>query len=60
MSNNAKQEPLAVSIKTAQNLTDLGSTKLYELIKTGELETVKVGTKRLIKYPSVKRLMGVE
>jgi hypothetical protein len=37
-------EPLTVRIPVAVRLTGIGRSKLYELIKSGDLETVKIGT----------------
>lgn len=40
----------------AYKLTGIGRSTLYELIKAGELETVKVGRSTFIRYASLKRL----
>jgi excisionase family DNA binding protein len=53
-------EPLSVSILTAREVSGLGNTKLYELIKTGRLESTRVGSKRLVNYASLKKLVGAE
>ena len=52
---SAKQEaqPLTITVKQALELSGLGLTKLYELINSGELETVFVGRRRLITYRSL-------
>lgn len=55
---NAREavRPLLESIpKTAQRL-DIGRTKTYELIKTGRLESVKIGKRRLVVVASTERL----
>lgn len=52
-------EPLTVRISTAVRLTGISRSRLYELIQTGELETVKVGRSTLIPYKSLKALTGV-
>lgn len=49
-------EPICVRIATAVKLTGIGRSTLYELIKAGELETVKVGRSTFIRYASLKRL----
>jgi excisionase family DNA binding protein len=49
-------EPLTVRIATAVQLTGISRSRLYELIETGELETVKVGRSTLIPYRSLKSL----
>jgi excisionase family DNA binding protein len=51
-------EPLTVRISTAVQLTGIIRSRLYELIQTGELETVKVGRSTLIPYRSLKALTG--
>lgn len=50
-------ERLTVRIPTAIELTGIGRTKLYELIRSGEIETVKVGRCTLIIAESLKRLI---
>lgn len=62
-SNNPKGgailiEPLTVRISTAVQLTGISRSRLYELIQSGELETVKVGRSTLIPYKSLKALTG--
>jgi excisionase family DNA binding protein len=51
-------EPLTVTVDGAKALTGLGKTKLYELIGEGKLETVKVGTRTLIKTKSIRQLVA--
>ena len=50
-------EPISVRIATAGKLTGIGRSTLYELISSGEIETVKVGRSTLIPYRSLKRLI---
>jgi hypothetical protein len=38
----------------------IGKTKLGELIAQHELETIRIGSRRLVKIASVRRLAGVE
>jgi excisionase family DNA binding protein len=49
-------EPLTVRISTAVQLTGLSRSRLYELIQSGDLETVKVGRATLIPFKSLKAL----
>lgn len=49
-------EPICVRIAAAVKLTGIGRSTLYELIKAGELETIKVGRSTFIRYASLKRL----
>jgi hypothetical protein len=51
-------KPLAVTIQTAQELIGIKNTKLWELIGVGALETVSVGRRRLVLYPSIKRFLA--
>jgi excisionase family DNA binding protein len=52
-------EPLTVRIPMAVQLTGISRSRLYELIQSGELETVKVGRSTLIPFKSLKALTGV-
>lgn len=51
-----KIEPLTVRISTAVQITGLSRSRIYELIQSGDLETVKVGRATLIQYGSLKSL----
>ena len=51
-----KIEPLTVRISTAVRITGLSRSRIYELIQSGDLETVKVGRATLIRYESLKAL----
>jgi excisionase family DNA binding protein len=48
--------PVNVTVKRAKTDFGLGVTKLYELIASGEVESFKVGRRRLIRYESLLRL----
>lgn len=50
-------EPLAITVKDAVVVTGLGKTTLFELLKSGEIEGVKIGNRRLITYSSLKALI---
>ncbi|WP_174292810.1 helix-turn-helix domain-containing protein [Sphingomonas bacterium] len=50
-------EPISVRISMAVKLTGIGRSTLYELIKSGEIETVKIGRSTLIPYRCLKRLV---
>jgi excisionase family DNA binding protein len=49
-------EPLTVRIATAVQLTGISRSRLYELIQSSDLETVKVGRSTLIPFRSLKTL----
>ncbi|MFA6123011.1 helix-turn-helix domain-containing protein [Sphingomonas sp.] len=51
-------EPLTVRIATAVQLTGISRSRLYELIQSGDLETVKVGRSTLIPFKSLRTLTG--
>jgi hypothetical protein len=48
-------EPLTVTVPVALRLSGLGRTKLYEMIGKREIETVTIGSRRLIVLASLKR-----
>ena len=50
-------EPISVSVADACRAIGLGRTKFYELIDSNQVETVKLGTRTLVKYDSLKRLI---
>jgi excisionase family DNA binding protein len=54
--NGIAIEPLTVRISMAVQLTGISRSRIYELIQSGELETVKVGRSTLIPYTSLKTL----
>ena len=45
---------LAVSPAEAARLLGLGKTKLYELIATNELASIKIGARRLIRVSAIE------
>lgn len=51
-----KIEPLTVRISTAVRITGLSRSRIYELIQSGDLATVKVGRATLVQYSSLKAL----
>lgn len=51
-------EPLAVRIPDAVRMTGIGRSKLYELIASGDIDTVKVGRCTLIPMESLRELLG--
>jgi excisionase family DNA binding protein len=50
-------EPIAVRILEAVRLTGIGRSKLYELIASGDIETVKIGSCTLIPMESLHGLI---
>ncbi|WP_346321639.1 helix-turn-helix domain-containing protein [Emcibacter sp. SYSU 3D8] len=47
-------QPILCSISEAAKALGLGRSKTYELIAAGQLETVSIGRRRLIRIESVK------
>ena len=47
-------EPINLSIIDAARALGIGRSKLYELINAGQLETVKLGTRTLVRVASIK------
>lgn len=50
-------EAITTTIEGAKKATGLGTTKIYELINTGRLETVKIGRRTLVKTASIRALV---
>jgi len=49
----------ACSINDAVEASGLSRSMIYNKMKSGEIEWTKIGTRRLIKVPSLLRLLGV-
>lgn len=49
-------EPEVVSVAEARKMMRLGPTKIYEMIGSGELASVKIGRRRLVRVDSIRRL----
>jgi hypothetical protein len=52
--SNIGDEPLVVSPRRACHLLDCGTTRLYELINGGELQSFRDGTSRKIVLASIR------
>jgi excisionase family DNA binding protein len=50
-------EPIAVTIPTALKVSGLGRTKLYELIASKQIRSVRVGARRLIDFASLRAFL---
>lgn len=48
---------MLVSIKEAAQRLGVGRTLTYHLIEQGQLDTVKIGSRRLVKVDSIKALV---
>ena len=51
-------KPLTVTVPAARSLTGLGNTTIWALIKSGELELVRVRRRRLVLYASLEKLLS--
>jgi hypothetical protein len=51
---------LTCSIRDTEDATGFSRSKVNDLIKDGRLETVKVDRRRLIKVPSLLRLLELD
>lgn len=40
--------PMAYSVVDAARVLGIGKSKLYELVKQGEIETIKIGSRTLV------------
>ena len=52
-------DPLAVSITQAAQIIGCGRSKMYELINRGQLETVRIGRRHLVRVSSLRSLVQV-
>ncbi len=50
--------PMTVSIAETIRATSLSQATIYRMIGRGEIETVKVGGRRLVKMASLRQLIG--
>lgn len=51
-------DPLTVTVNEACRALGLGRTKIYQLIASGRLETLKIDKRTLIKTASIRALVG--
>ena len=58
--NMLSHEPLAYSIADACRVSSIGRTKLYALMKSGQLEARRIGGRTLIPAASLRRLIEGE
>lgn len=53
-------EAILCSQAEAGKMLAIGKTKLGELIAQNKLETVRIGTRRLVRIDSIRRLAGIQ
>ena len=51
---------LTCTVREACSATGIGKTKMHELISGGAVESTKIGRRRLVKVPSLLRLVDQE
>jgi excisionase family DNA binding protein len=51
---------LTVRVPEACRITGIGRSKLYELIKSGQLKTVKIGAITLIPVAELRTFLGID
>ena len=52
-------EPLVLSIKDATRLIGLSRSTIYKMIGDGQLETIKIGRRTLIRTASIRSLVEI-
>jgi hypothetical protein len=50
-------DPVTVTVPDALRLSGLGRTKFYELIGSGAIKSITIGTRRLVDFASLKALL---
>lgn len=50
--------PMTVSIAETIRATSLSQATIYRMIGRGEIDTVKVGGRRLVKMSSLRKIVG--
>lgn len=50
--------PITVRVPEACRITGIGRSKLYELIQSGDISTIKVGTMTLIPVASIEAFLA--
>jgi excisionase family DNA binding protein len=51
-------QPEAVSVADAAKMIGIGLTKTYDLINTGDLVSLKLGRRRLVRVESIRGLLA--
>ena len=52
--NSPKHPPIAVSPDEAARLAGIGRTSLYAALAKGDLPSIKIGTRRLIRVDAIR------
>jgi excisionase family DNA binding protein len=50
-------KPITVTVPVTREITGLGNTTVWALIRDGKLRTIKIGKRRLVIYQSIEELL---
>jgi hypothetical protein len=50
-------KPITVTVSVTREITGLGNTTVWGLIRDGKLQTIKIGKRRLVIYQSIEDLL---
>lgn len=53
-----RQQPIAVSPDEAARLAGIGRTTLYAALSKGDLPSIKIGTRRLIRVEAIRNWLA--
>lgn len=56
--SSERMRPITVRIPEACRITGIGRSKIYELIQSGDIATIKVGTMTLIPVASIEAFLA--
>ena len=56
LANSGNIRPIGITVPRTREITGLGNTTIWKLIKEGKLRTAKVGGRTLVLYDSVEAL----
>lgn len=60
MANVEQLQRVTYSVAEVTDITGLGRTTLYKLMNEGQLPSIKVGRRRLVKAEHLRQLFAVE
>jgi len=50
-------KPITVTVPVTREITGLGNTTVWGLIRDGKLQTIKIGKRRLVIFKSIEELL---
>ena len=54
----AQTEPVVITVATAAAMLSIGRSRVYELIASGDLASVKLGASRRVTIKSIRNLLA--